>query len=180
MEQFSCLLVIILEYFLDDLLQPWKVLHDKMLEPFPSFMSFVLVRLGNLSEEVDGGDDIVIEIVVDHLMQSVPRVIDKYDDVEDLFEYLNGSFWVDLIEDVEEMTPEELFGLVVEGIVLRVVSSEEVVLQRGGDDRQHILVCAGDQVEKLIDEVGIVAHPLQLHLRLVDSAVIQAATQDCP
>lgn len=52
-EQFGCLLVVVLEDFLNDRLQSREVAHDEAFQCLAFFTGVVFVRLGHLSEEVD-------------------------------------------------------------------------------------------------------------------------------
>lgn len=100
--------------------------------------------------------------------------------MHNLLEYLNRStLGVYLIEHIEEVTPQEFFTFEGKRAVLAVVSSKQVVLQRRGDNRKHVLVGIGDEEEKLIDEGWVIAHPFKLDLALVDSVVIEAAIENC-
>lgn len=66
--------------------------------------------------------------MLDYLVHSVPRVVYKDYYMHDLFEYLNRStLWVDLVEDVEQIIPEELLAVGVKGVVVGVVSSKKIV-----------------------------------------------------
>ncbi len=174
------MLIVILEYFLDDGLNPGEILHNEILKPSSVLWSLILVGLCHLPEEVHRSNYLIIEVALDHLVYSLPRVIDKDDDMHDFFEYLSrGSFWVDLIEDVEEIIAEEVLALVGEWVVGGVVPGKEIVLEGRGDDGEHVFVSLGDEGEKLIDEEGVSTHPLELHLTLVDRVVIETPAQHC-
>jgi hypothetical protein len=64
-EEFTRLLVIVLEDLLHDVLYPWKILYDELLEIHPLLpRGDVLICLSDLSEEINRGNHATAEIVI--------------------------------------------------------------------------------------------------------------------
>lgn len=179
-EEVASLLVEVEEDLGDDLLEAREVLADDLVEVLALVgLREVLVGLGDLAEEVDGCDDVGVEVLVEELGDALPGEVDEDHDVHDLLVDLDGGgLRVELVEDLEEVLLEEFLLVEGDGVVVGVVAGEHEVFEGGADEGLHVFVGVGDEQAELADEGGVVAGLHQLPFAVVDAAVAEAPAQD--
>jgi hypothetical protein len=83
-----------------------------------------------LPKEIDGGNNAIIEVMIDDFVDSLPRVVHKDHNMYDFFiDFDWRTLWINLIEQLEDVRLQEFLLMEGHWIGRIVVPCHEVVFE---------------------------------------------------
>lgn len=182
--QLGGLIVEVGETLLDKGLQLRKVVWNKIFSFLPLILvTRIFVDPGDFPKEVNWGENTTANVIKELLIDSLPRVLDQDDHVNDCFVQIDGLvIMADFVVQVQDVL-HDYFLLILrdeERVVLRrrVPVGQNVVFYGRQNHCQDLGLLIRDQHEQFLEKSGFLAVLDEEDFGLLDCAGVETAFED--